>query len=344
MVAVMITPLAYSYTEKQEVELEILLNEYLTRDPDKDGRYSHLPLDVELVDFKKLTQDELDVLNEELSNQNLKIEVMVSNIKTQNEIIQKEEQKLVQAQQMVQDEWNAPPVDNTQLKIEYEKLEKITDELDVLLDERQLLEKKIDTKELLLEIQKHDAKLIGVELSQNCINMAKLGNSTCPTYKDLLSLDNSNTEISGDFSVYDGYFHREPSLYVDSFRFYDTEDTIRVIVNPHQELSLRIKMIIIESGFGLYTDAYDQILESGLRTLKKDRIINNCYSANISSDNWKLLLPDTIFAFRNGCSSMEINDEVKYKMPYTVIDKSTSPNIQHQEWLKEAVENCKELC
>jgi hypothetical protein len=103
-------------------------------------------------------------------------------------------------------------------------------------------------------------------------------------------------------------------------------------------------MITIESDFGLFTDAYDRKLTEGYRVMQQGRVIENCYTANISSDNYKMLLPDTIFTFRNGCESAEISDKLYFNMPYTVIDKSSSPNIQHQEWLKEAKLNCKELC
>jgi len=338
LVAVMITPLAYSYTEKQEVELERLLTEYIIKEPNEGG-----PPEVELVDFKKLAQDELASLHKELLDLQLIINGIIADTKEQNITIQKEEIKIELAQQKIQKEWGAAPIDNTQLSLEYEKLNDLTNELKTILFQKNLTEKKINTKELLQEIQMYDAKLIGVNLSNSCISSGMMG-GLCPTYEDLLSLDSSNQEISGGFSMYDGYFHREKSQFVDSFRFYDTEDTIRIILDPHQELSSRIKMITIENKFGFFTDAYDKKLEDGLRTMKKDRIINDCYTANISSENWRLLLPDTIFAFRNGCSNMEIDDTVKFNMPYTKLDKSSFTQIKYQEWLKEAKLNCKVKC
>lgn len=339
IVAIMITPLAYSYTEKQEIELERLLEEYIAKEPHEGGKP-----DVELVDFEELTKQEIIALEEEIIDLQLIIDTKLSNIKTQNEIIQKEERKVAAAQEKVQEEWGAAPVNTTQLKLEYTKLKNLTDELEILLSQKDLILKNINTKKLLQEIKVHDAKLIGVRLSDNCIIMAKLGNSTCPTYEDLVHLDSSNQEISGEFSLHDGWFHRESSQFTDSFRFYDTEDTIRIIVDPHWEISNRIKMITIESDFGLFTDAYDRKLVDGYRVMQQGRVIENCYTANISSDNYKLLLPDTIFTFRNGCSAAEISDKLYFNMPSTIIDKSTSPNIQHQEWLKEAIQNCKELC
>ena len=388
IVVIMITPLAHSleddlqsqefldnenrylsYEEKHEKELARLLTEWELKEP-RDGG----PHGIELVDFQKLAEDELVILNTEMVELQTNIDKIKSDIRSQKEIISKEEIKITRSQEKVQEEWGAKPVDTTQLKIYYKKLADINVTLGHLLIQQEQLEKKIELKKLLLEIHMYDAKLIGVRLSTNCITMNKLDQhpdfefttqyesnmtnaewsmelekikqnySTCPTYKDLLSLDSSNKEISGEFSMYDGYFHREQSDFVDSHQFYDTDDTIRIIIDPHYELASRIKMITIESNFGFYTTAYDRDLDGDSRTLSKDRMIDNCYNATISTANWKMLLPDTVFTFRNGCTSAEIVDQVKYKMPYTVIDKSTSPNIQYQEWLKETKNNCKVKC
>ena len=75
-----------------------------------------------------------------------------------------------------------------------------------------------------------------------------------------------------------------------------------------------------------------------------ERIINNCTTAQISADNWKLLLPDTIFTFRNGCESAEIDDVVEFEMPKTEIDVWSSPNIQYSQWLLEMKDKCKVKC
>ena len=82
----------------------------------------------------------------------------------------------------------------------------------------------------------------------------------------------------------------------------------------------------------------------GKRVLGKERIINDCYTAKISVDNWKKLLPDTILTFRNGCQSAEISDTESFEMPKTEIDVWSSPNIQYSQWLLEAKERCKVKC
>jgi hypothetical protein len=329
-----------SYQEKQDKELERLLDEYELKEPDEGG-----PPVVELLDFNKVHQDELEELNQELSDHNKVVTTRISNIATQNEIIQKENQKLAQAKQLVQEDWSAPQPDNSRLVSEYQILEIMTQELEELLGDKKKMESQINVKELLIEILKHDAKLIGIELSANCIAMAKLNMTSCPTYEDLHSLDKSITAISGKFSYHDGYFHREKTGYTDSFRAYDYDDQIRILVDPPQNEGIRIKMITIESNLGYYTDkGFTTKINDGKRTLGNERIIKNCTTAKISADNWKMLLPDTIHTFRNGCESAEIEDTIEFEMPKTEIDIWTSPNVQYAEWLLQIKQTCKVKC
>ena len=351
LITTMSTPLSYSdededdhrylsYEQKQQKELDRLLAEYKAKEPNEGG----IP-DVEMVDFDKIHQKELQQYQKQLDDHNKVIETKISNIKTQNEIIQKEKQKLVQAQQKVQDEWGAPKPNNAQLTAEYQKLEIMTAELEELIKQRVGFEIKINTKELLLEVLKHDAKLIGIELSATCITAAKLNMTTCPTYEELLPLDESLVEYSGGFSYYDGYFHRESPNYNNSYQAYQNDDKIRIILDPPYNEKSRIKIITIEPNFGYYADpAISKDLVDGKRVLGKERIINDCYTARISVDNWKKLLPDTILTFRNGCQSAEISDTESFEMPKTEIDVWSSPNIAYSQWLLEMKEKCKVLC
>jgi uncharacterized protein YlaN (UPF0358 family) len=349
MVSTMSIPLVHSddddyrylsYKEKQERELERLLDEYELKEPDEGG-----PPVVELLDFNKVHQDELEELNQELSDHSKLVSTRVSNIETQNEIIGKEEQKLVQAQQLVQKDWSAPKPDNSRLVSEYQILEIMTKELQELLVEKKKMESHINVKELLIEILKHDAKLIGIEIGANCIAMAKLNMTSCPTYEELYYLDSSITEVSGEFSHHDGYFHREKTGYQDSFRAYDHSDKIRILVDPPQNEGIRIKMITIEPNIGLYTDkGFTTKITDGKRVMGNERIIKDCTTAKISADNWKMLLPDTIHTFRNGCESAEIEDLIEFDMPKTEIDIWSSPNVQYAEWLLKIKQTCKVKC
>ena len=350
MITTMNTPLGYSdedenrhlsYQEKLDKELE-RLDEYYTELHPRDGGYHG----VEMVDFKVIHQNDLIILQTELEDHNEIIGVNVSEIKTQNEVIQKETKSLQKAQELAKKEWGSPKPDRANLQLAYQLLGDMTKHLEELLNEKTVIEKKIDTKNLLIEILKYDAKLIGVELSKTCIAMAKTGISTCPTYEDLYTIDNSLTEYSGEFSSKDGWFHREPSNYKESFRAYESDDTIRIIIDPPYNEASRMKMITIESHFGEFADtAFSTKVVDGQRVLGNERIItDDCTNARISADNWKLLLPDTIHTFRNGCESAEISDFVTYDMPKTEIDIWSSPNIQYSQWLLEMKDKCKVKC
>ena len=249
IVAIMIIPTAYSYTEKQEIELARLLDEYGSKEADEGG-----PPEEELIDFQKLRLDEIEDLEKGIVELDKVVAIKIKKIQDQNKVIQNEQKKITAAKELLKKEWGAPPIDTRQLVIEHDKLTVLAVELKELELQKTLVIKQINTKKLLYDIQKHDAKLIGVELSKTCIAMAKTGFSSCPTYEDLVSLDDSITEISGKFSFHDGWFHREKSNYVDSFRAYDNDDKIRIIVDPPQNEAVRMKMIVIVSNFGLYAE------------------------------------------------------------------------------------------
>ena len=339
VVVIMIIPTVNAYTEKQEIELARLLVEYGLKEPDEGG-----PPEEELIDFQQLRLDEIRDLEYGILELNKVIDIKKTDIQNQNKVIQIEINKIAVAKEKTKKEWGSPPVDTRQLQVEYKKLNVINNELGELVENKRLIEKQIETKKLIYEIQKHDAKLIGIELSANCISMAKSNMTGCPTYEDLHSFDNSLTTTSGGFSFYDGYFHREKSNYQDSYRAYDNDDTIRIIIDPPQNESIRIKMITIEPNLGLFSSAYSKELVDEKRFLIKDRIIKDCYTAKISADNWELLLHDTIFTFQNGCESAEINDIVEYDMPKSNIDVWSSPNVQYQHWLQEMKQLCKVKC
>ena len=347
LVAIMIIPTGYSeddenrylsYEEKKQKELDRLNQEYKALEPNEGG-----PPTEELIDFQQLRLDEIKELEYGILELQEVIDVKIIDVKNQNEIIAAEQKAIATAKEKIKKDWGAAPADYTKLIQENKKLQKLNDQLGELVTQRDLILKQIESKKLIYDIQKHDAKLIGVQLSKNCIAMAKLNMTTCPTYEDLYHLDSSIVKTSGEFSWYDGYFHREKSNYQNSYRAYDNDDKIRIIVDPPHNESARIKMITIESNLGYYSTAYSKDLVDGKRILSKDRVIHDCYTARISADNYKMLLPDTIFTFRNGCESAEIIDTVEYEMPETNFSIWSSPNIQYQQWVLEMKEKCKEL-
>ena len=346
MVVIMIIPTidAYpsesGYTPKQDIELARLLDEYVLKDSNEGGPYDEI-----LIDFQQIRLNEIQSLEEGLIELDEVIEIKTAQAQVQKEVIAHEQKIIAAAKEQLKKDWDAPPVVTIHLDTAVEKLKIIDIELDELLEQKKFILIEIDTKKLLYEIQKHDAKLIGIELSANCISLAKLNAPGCPTYEDLYTMDNSITSISGEFSFHDGYFHRENTGYQDSYRAYDNDDKIRILVDPPQNEGIRIKMITIVPNFGYYADtSFATTVVDGKRMLGNERIIHNCYTAQISADNWKMLLPDTVFTFRNGCESAEISDRVEFDMPKTEIDIWTSPNLAYSEWLLDMKILCKVKC
>ena len=171
-------------------------------------------------------------------------------------------------------------------------------------------------------------------------------NVQCPTYEDLVQLDSSNVEFSGGFAIDNstGFFHRMSSDFTESWRWYDHDDELRIIVDPQVGMAGDIKMITIESNFGVYFEPEDHNVTNNTRTYHQDRYIDGCRHAVISADNWKKTLPDTIFTLRNGCTVTGLEEKRHEELPVTEFDITTSRDWQHKAWLAESLENCKKIC
>lgn len=215
---------------------------------------------------------------------------------------------------------------------------------------------------------------IGISLSKSCEIMVKNNFETnCPTYKQLVQLDSSNTDISGKFTTDEnGFFHRGDEKVVNSYKFYWNDKTIRIFVDPPASMTDRIKMIYIEPNFDTYTIAGDMTVQDEFETftgnytktfgnntelvefdyrsqteyfgtvLYHDRYIDKCNTATINADNWKFLIGDTIHLMRNECDrNVSQFEEREVILPeYSVIDITTSPNWIYQQWLKHTEEFC----
>lgn len=240
------------------------------------------------------------------------------------------------------------------------------------------LEKNVSDNFELLEteaIQKNSrlTKLVGIQLSNSCITMIQNNiTSSCPTYDDLVKYDSSNTYVSGQF-IRDnstGFLHRENPQYKDSWRWYDDDPEIRLIVDPPQGMDSRIKMITIQPNFDTYIVNGEETIPSEfeyidveiektlgnqtkVRTVQvlnqtqdfamvlyHDRYVDRCNKAIINADNWKFLLGDTITYLRSGCSETEFDEREIIQPVKTEIDISTSPSYQYQTWLKNVLDNC----
>jgi len=242
---------------------------------------------------------------------------------------------------------------------------KLSKELNITIDESDL-----DNPPSL----SHLTTKIGVSLSKSCETMIKNNFTTnCPSYKQLVQLDSSDTDISGKFTTDDdGFFHRGPELVLDSYKFYWNDEQIRIFVDPPGSMVDRIKMIEIRPNFDTYTipgdmvvpDKYELAISNKTETLGNltrvvnyefrnqtetygtviyhDRYIDKCKDAVINANNWKFLIGDTIHLMRNNCDrDFTAFEEREVTIPEkSVIDITTSPNWIYQQWLKHTEEFC----
>jgi len=93
-------------------------------------------------------------------------------------------------------------------------------------------------------------KIVGVELSRTCLQMEKYNvTSKCPTYKDLMQVDNTIPDVSGNVTYSDGYWHREQPVYKDHCNYYLDKYPVLIIVDPDGcwQKETGIRMITIQS-------------------------------------------------------------------------------------------------
>lgn len=289
-------------------ELDILEAEKLAAQNDI------LSYELELTDQRKLIKDQ---------------ELVIDNLKADRDKVEK------------LSDW-----ESLRLKVEYTKA--VQDAGDLMSEYRDKLKdiltlksdaiKFLKTIDLDVELDRptdlsHLTKKIGVSLSKSCEVMIKNNfTSNCPSYKQLVQLDSSNTSISGKFTTDDdGFFHRGDEPVENSYKYYWNDDTIRLFVDPPGNMANRIKMIYIQPNFETYTLAGDLTIDDdfeiiqGNKTLTSgnqtkliefdvrnqtsyfgtiqyhDRYIENCNEATINADNWKFLIGDTIHLMRNDC-------------------------------------------
>lgn len=177
-------------------------------------------------------------------------------------------------------------------------------------------------------------KVIGIVLSNSCRI-----SDTCPTYAELAQLDTSDHAVSGILTS-DG---RLPSEYVKSWRWYDTDGTLRIIVDPPAGHLERIPMITIVPSLDDYK-IKGNMGNGTNRVLFHERYVENCSNATISAKSWLMLVPITITDLRHGCQNSEYDEREVIPFVTSPIDITTSPNWQYQQKLNESIIKCKGLC
>ena len=188
-------------------------------------------------------------------------------------------------------------------------------------------------------------KLVGIELSKSCVTMImeKLPND-CPTYKTLQQLDTSIPEISGKWVVKDGMTQRDMPPVKNSWRFYDHDETPRIIVNPPAGMSERIPMITIQPNFNVYFLVEDMRVENSTRVWHEGRYIDNCETAVIGTDDWKRVLADTIYTLRNDCTITTLQEVFFEELPFTDLPIEETRYWKDKTWLENTKEKCKTIC
>ena len=185
---------------------------------------------------------------------------------------------------------------------------------------------------------------VGLVLSQTCITLLKASIPTdCPTYEDLLQLDNSKIEWSGNFTTDEnGFFHREPAPIKNSWRLYDHTDEWLVFVDPPKGMHDRIKLITIHPNFDTYTMTVDNVIYNYTRIIYHDRYIEKCKDATINADKWRILVPDTIYHMRKGCNPIHTSfNEIEYvPIPLFEHDVSTTQKYKHDKWIESVKTHC----
>lgn len=191
-----------------------------------------------------------------------------------------------------------------------------------------------------------DMNTVSIQLSQTCTTMHKNNiTSTCPTYEDLVNLGwDTSLYGTGEFGYNDnGYYERGDSPYHDVHELYRYDD-YHIIIDPPTEISSRSKLIIISPSLPVYIPlgGYDKVNNS--RELSKDRYVQQCNTATITSENWEFLISDTIYYLRNGCNHTNFSsDFVEYDY-VSSMDRTTSQKYKHDTWLEESLEKCKQKC
>lgn len=347
-----------------------------------------------LPNVEAVSRAEINEMKQELKNahvsiddKNLKVDQQNEKIKDQQKIIEDLKNELRETRKESTGTWDELTAIRTiqsQIDKSVQELSKLREQLIEFFKERSDLIKLAKDLDFAIDNSKidsppdlsHLAKKIGINLADVCIT-ALQNNVTNPcgiTYKNLIILDSSDTNISGKFTTDDnGYFHRANPILQKSWRVYDYDDKIRIFVDPPAGMSSRIKTIEITPNFDTYTlsgnhEQFEEFeLITGNKTITQgnntkviyfdylnktqdygrivfhDRYIDEgCTKAKINANKIKELLADTINLMRNNCDDKFTSYITKEVIP---IEKSYQDITTSQKWIDEQrLEYIKEHC
>jgi len=187
-------------------------------------------------------------------------------------------------------------------------------------------------------------KFIGVRLSNTCVTLIKNNIDVCPTYEELYQLDSSNESVSGKFLIDDGYYHRDSAKFKNSWEWYKYDNTPRIMIDPPAGMEKKIKMITIQPRLETYFLADDHKVDENTRTYHYGRYIDRCHDATMSADNWKSILPDTIYTMRIGCTISQFDNSFSEILSVTEIDIASTNYWKYKTWLEDTKAKCLVIC
>lgn len=191
-----------------------------------------------------------------------------------------------------------------------------------------------------------NTNIVGIQLSQTCRTMHENNVTTnCPSYEDLLALGwEDSIAGSGEFYYDDkGFYKRGPPEYRNIHELYRYHDN-KILIDPPTEIATRTKLIIINPSLPVYVPLGEYVKEDNKRILAKDRYVENCDVATITSENWQFLISDTIYYLRSDCTKTAFETYYTVEDYVSTMNKETSKQYKHDKWVKESIEKCKGIC
>jgi len=338
-----------------------------------------------LPNASAITRGELDALKEKEKTLENNIADADQRLTGQKDKINEQDKTLSNLKQKLRNvngtNWNAQKSKiDLEIKISntVQKLKEFRDELGKIIQDKSDWIKEI--KSLDIENQKIDrlvlpdlAPKIGIKLSKNCETMLKNNMTTnCISYKNIITLDSSDTYISGKFVTDNGFFHRTKGAVNNDCHVYPKKQFV-IFVDPSQHCINRIKIITIENNFETYTvpgervqheeyNYVDYIVNKtyGNKTeFKTIQILNktqdfgrvlyhyrwiddNCRTATLNAANVTKMLADTIHFMRSDCDESQTSFITKEIIPIvtTPQDYTTTQDYAEKEFLKYVKEFC----